>query len=491
MHPIDQTQGPDTGSDQTAPDKPLAWTVADCLKATGGKLIGTDTDRSFSRVIIDSRIITADDLFVAVVGDTHDGHSFIDDVLSSGVRGIIAEQSRTDELSPLPPGGFCIAVVDSTKALGSLGRYHRRRNRASVLAITGSNGKTSTRQMTAAVVSQKHRTLSSRKNYNNQIGLPLTLLDICPRHRWAVVELGMNAPGEIAALAGICLPDIGVITNIGPAHLEGVGSIEGVMKAKGELLDNMSDSQIAVLNADDERVMQLAAGCRCRVLLYGLSEKADIRAVDIRAADRGNRFRLILPSGEIDVELNMPGKFMVSNALAAAGAGNILGLSAAQIRNGLETFEPAPGRMNVQHIRGGIHLIDDTYNANPGSMAGALETLAALSKDCRSFVVMGDMKELGRQAAALHRQVGSLAGGSGITGLLATGEFAEEMAAGAAEAGLENSRIFTGSKDQLAQWLIDRLQPEDWILVKGSRAMAMEEIVRKISEWATTKRKER
>ena len=440
MHQIDQTQGPDTGSDQTAPDKPLAWTVADCLKATGGKLIGTDTGRSFSRVIIDSRIITAD--------DTHDGHSFIDDVLSSGVRGIIAEQSRADELSPLPYGGFCIAVEDSTKALGSLGRYHRRRNRASVLAITGSNGKTSTRQMTAAVVSQKHRTLSSRKNYNNQIGLPLTLLDICPRHRWAVVELGMNAPGEIAALAGICLPDIGVITNIGPAHLEGVGSIEGVMKAKGELLENMSDSQIAVLNADDERVMQLAAGCRCRVLLYGLSEKADIRAVDIRAADRGNRFRL-------------------------------------------ETFEPAPGRMNVQHIDGDIHLIDDTYNANPGSMAGALETLAALSKDCRSFVVMGDMKELGRQAATLHRQVGSLAGGSGITGLLATGEFAEEMAAGAAEAGLENSRIFTGSKDQLAQWLIDRLQPEDWILVKGSRAMAMEEIVRKISEWATTKRKER
>jgi UDP-N-acetylmuramoyl-tripeptide--D-alanyl-D-alanine ligase len=488
MHPIDETQNPVTGSDQTSPVKPRRWTVADILEATGGELIGSDTGKRFSRVIIDSRIITADDLFVAVVGETHDGHSFIEDVLNSGIQGIIAEQPRVVELSALPSGGLCIAVKDTTQALGALGQYHRRRNRASVVAITGSNGKTSTRQMTAAVVSQKHRTLSSRKNYNNQIGLPLTLLDICPRHRWAVVELGMNAPGEISTLADICLPDIGVITNIGPAHLEGVGSIEGVMNAKGELLENLRDNQTAVLNADDERVLQLAARCRCRVLLFGLSEKADIRAVDIRATDRGHSFRLILPSGDIRVELDMPGKFMISNALAAAGTGFIIGLSANQIRKGLENFEPAPGRMNVLHTRTGLHIIDDTYNANPGSMAGALDTLAALRKDCRSFVVMGDMKELGRQAAALHRQVGGLAGGSGITGLYATGEFADEMAAGAVEAGLEKRKIFTGSKEQIAQWLIERIRPEDWILVKGSRAMAMEEIVRMISKWAETKR---
>lgn len=479
------------GSHRPSPDKPISWTVPDCLSATSGELIGEDTGMRFSRVIIDSRTITAADLFVAVIGDAHDGHSFVQEVFGAGVRGVILQQQRLQELSRQPSGVVCIAVEDTTQALGALGRYHRRRNHASVVAITGSNGKTTTRQMTAAVVSQGYSTLSSRKNYNNHIGLPLTLFDICPQHRWAVVELGMNAPGEIAALAGICLPDIGVITNIGPAHLEGVGSMDGVMQAKGELLGGIHPEGTAVLNADDDRVLQLAARTRCRVVLYGVSEKATIRAVDVRSTDQGHSFRLILPSGEIRVGLKVPGLFMISNALAAASVGEIIGLSADQIKTGLENFSPASGRMNVLHTRAGFHIIDDTYNANPGSMAAALDSLVALSKDHRSFVVMGDMKELGPRAAELHRHVGNLAARSEISGLFTTGEFADETAAGAAEAGLGKNKIHIGSKEKIVQSLTQCLQPRDWILVKGSRAMAMEEIVRELRAWAETKPEER
>ena len=494
MHPIEQTQNAGGGKSRTSTDRPLSWTVPDCLAATGGELLGEDTGGVFSRVVIDSRVISAQDLFVAVIGEIHDGHRFVQEVTERGVRGVMLQPQRIPEAVRrqwLESGVACIAVEDTTRALGDLGRYHRRRNRAAVVAITGSNGKTSTRQMTAAVVAQKYSTLSSRKNYNNHIGLPLTLLDICPRHRWAVVELGMNAPGEIATLAGICQPDIGAITNIGPAHLEGVGSIEGVMRAKGELLDHIHPDGTAVLNADDERVRQLGAQVRGRVLWYGLSDKADIRAVDIQPTERGHSFRLLLPAGDIRVRLQIAGKFMISNALAAAGVGQVIGLDAEQIRKGLENFVPAAGRMNVLHTRTGLHIIDDTYNANPGSMTGALDTLAALRKKQPGYLVMGDMKELGRQAAALHRQVGNLAGRSGISALFATGQFAGETAAGAAESGLKDRNIVTGSKEQIVHALIERLQPGDWILVKGSRAMAMEEIVRKLKGWAQATSEER
>ena len=490
MHPIEEACDTMTDNNRQSSNQPLGWTVDDCLAATGGELLGKNPGKVFSRIGIDSRVITADDLFVAVIGDTHDGHSFVKEVVGRGVQAVMVMQRRAEELLPRLSEAACIAVDDTIRALGDLGRYHRRRNRASVVAITGSNGKTTTRQMTAAVVSQAASVLSSRKNFNNHIGLPLTLLDICPRHRWAVVELGMNAPGEIDTLAGICLPDVGVITNVGPAHLEGVGSIEGVMHAKGELLGRIDPNGIAVLNTDDERVEQLAASCARQVLRYGLSEKAEIRAVDVEPTGRGHTFRLILPSAEIRIALNIPGKFMISNALAAAGVGQIIGLDAEQIKQGLENFVPASGRMNVLHTHRGIHIIDDTYNANPGSMAGALDTLATLRRDHRSFAVLGDMKELGPQAAKLHRQVGKLAGGSGITGLLATGEFAEETAAGAAETGMATNNIVVGSRDQIVQSLTERLQPEDWILVKGSRAMAMERIVQKLRHWADVKPEE-
>ncbi|MBW1643046.1 MAG: UDP-N-acetylmuramoyl-tripeptide--D-alanyl-D-alanine ligase, partial [Deltaproteobacteria bacterium] len=271
--------------------------------------------------------------------------------------------------------------------------------------------------MTAAIVKQRFVTLSSRGNFNNEIGLPLTLLKLNHGHKWAVVELGMNAPGEIARLGEMCMPDIGVITNIGPAHLEGVGSIEGVMHAKGELLDKIKAGGTAVLNADDHRVLHLAGKTSTNVIFFGMSDKATIRAESFIETDRGISFNLVLPEETITIDLKIPGIFMVSNALAAAAVGYKLGLSAKEIKTGLEDFKPVGGRMNILHTGRGINLIDDTYNANPGSMEEALKTLTTLKKNNRGIFIAGDMFELGRHAEKMHEEIGALAADSDISRL--------------------------------------------------------------------------
>ncbi|MFZ0134202.1 MAG: UDP-N-acetylmuramoyl-tripeptide--D-alanyl-D-alanine ligase, partial [Desulfobacterales bacterium] len=387
------------GQQNAPPTPPLEWAVADLVAATGGEALGPETGARFTGIGIDSRRISPADLFVAIRGETHDGHRFAEDVVGKGCRGLVLARAKLTELpweKWVAENVVCIVVDDTIAALGRLAAYHRRRNTASVVAITGSNGKTTTRQMAAAVVSQRFSTLSTRKNFNNHIGLPLTLLELRPDHRWAVVELGMNAPGEIAALAAICQPDVGVITNVAPAHLEGVGSIEGVMHAKGELLGKLDARGTAVLNADDPLVMRLARESRSKVLLFGLAPQADIRAESIASGARDSRFELVLPGGRTQIVLKIPGAFMLANALAAAAVGCAIGLSPAEIKAGLENFVPAENRMNILTTQSGIHVIDDTYNANPGSMAAALATLAALRRQQRAFFVTGDMRELGR-----------------------------------------------------------------------------------------------
>ena len=477
-----------TMSESTTAEKaPVPWTIKDCLAATEGRLLGRDAGIQFARVSIDSRQITKDELFVAIKGDVHDGHAFADAVVKKGIRGLIIDEQKVDALPSddwMDSSVACISVTDTTLALGRMAAYHRRRNSASIAAITGSNGKTTTRRMTAAVVARRFNTHSTKKNFNNDIGLPLTLLEICPAHQWAVVELGMNAPGEIDYLAGICSPDIGIITNVGPAHLEGVGSLEGVMNAKGELLGRIKPDGSAILNADDSRVSALADRTDCRVLFYGLSESATIRGYDVVTTGSGCTFTLGLPNERIQVSLNIPGEFMVSNALAAAATGYEMGLPADQIKAGLEAFIPVEGRMNIRQLQNGIHMIDDTYNANPGSMAAALKTLSALRGKSRSIFVAGDMKELGEQSASLHTDIGALAVRSGIDLMFVTGEFADQMAAGALAEGMASRQVMTGTKPEILQALVEELVTDDWVLVKGSRSMAMEDIVHGLQQWA-------
>jgi UDP-N-acetylmuramoyl-tripeptide--D-alanyl-D-alanine ligase len=460
----------------------LPWTINEILEATGGELLCGDETQRFEKVCIDSRSIDPNDLFVAIVGEVHDAHAFISDVVEQGARGLMVNSQKARDL---PVSAWqtqniaCVAVSDTTRALGDLAAFHRARTDAAIIAITGSNGKTTTRQMTAAVVARKFNTLSTIGNYNNQIGVPLTLLRLAPEHRWAVVELGTNSPGEIARLAQICAPDIGVITNVGPAHLEGLSSLDGVMREKGQLLDHLKPEGKAVLNADDRRVSKIAARTKKDVLFFGLSDKATIRATAVNEKSSGISFNLNLPRESLTVNLKVAGHFMVVNALAAAAVGQMLGLPAAEIKAGLETFEPAWGRMNILQTASGIHVIDDTYNANPDSMKAAITTLTSLRANNRSVFVAGDM--------LLHRQVGVWAATANISKLLVTGEYAEAVAGGAKEAGMQNENIFTGSQENILAALKDTLKPGDWVLVKGSRGAHMDTIVEGLKAWAGMK----
>ena len=469
---------------------PIPWTINEILKATGGELLCGDNPRGFEKISIDSRNISPGDLFVAIVGDVHDGHRFANDVVKQGIGGLVVAKEKTAELpiSEWQAGQIaCVAVTDTLRALGDLAAFHRSRTDVAVVAITGSNGKTTTRQMTTAVVAQKFGTLSTIGNYNNQIGVPLTLLRLAPEHTWAVVELGTNSPGEIARLAQICSPDIGVITNIGPAHLEGLGSLEGVMREKEQLIEHLKTGGSAVLNADDRSVTGIADRTEKNVVLFGLAQKAAVRATAVQEKVDGISFSLDLPRESVTVDLKVPGQFMIINALAAAAVGHLLELSAAEIKSGLEIFKPAWGRMNIFQTASGIHIIDDTYNANPDSMQAAITTLNALRANNRSVFVAGDMLELGARAESLHKQVGALVAVANIDKLLITGEFANAVASGAADAKMNRWDIFTGSRDEILDALVDSLRPGDWVLIKGSRGARMDIIVKGLKEWAGIK----
>jgi len=465
----------------------MPWTVEDILEATGGELVAGGRARRFAAIAIDSRTIDAAAAFVAIRGEVHDGHRFIGDVLKQGVRGLVVDRRRAPELPALLAAGgdaAGVAVGDTTRALGDLGAYHRRRTPARVIAITGSNGKTSTRRMPAAILSRRFTVLEPAKNLNNQIGVPLTLFRLEPRHQWAVLELGTNRPGEIARLSAICTPDLGVITNIGPAHLEGLGSLEGVLREKSALRAGLAPHGRAVLNADDPHLNALAATCGGRALRFGRAADADVRAGRIRETRQGLFYELALPEGRTEVRLQACGRFMVSNALAAAAAGYALGLDIADIRRGLEAFTPVAGRLSVADLPGGIHLIDDTYNANPASMAGAIATLNHLRGDARGLLVLGDMRELGAAAGALHREAGLQAARSGASKLLVCGDFAGEVAAGARRGGMAPADVVAGPRPDIQAALLLELKRGDWVLVKGSRAMGMEAVVRAVQDWS-------
>jgi UDP-N-acetylmuramoyl-tripeptide--D-alanyl-D-alanine ligase len=310
---------------------PIPWTTADILEATGGELLGGDLQTRFAEVCIDSRKISAGDLFVAIIGDVHDGHRFAGEVVAQGVGGLVVNKNRAKDLPVAEwqaKNIACIAVDNTTRALGDLAAFNRRRTQVSVVAITGSNGKTTTRQLTVNVVASRFSTLAPIGNYNNEIGVPLTLLRLNPGHQWAVLELGTNRPGEIARLAEICTPDIGVITNIGPAHLEGLGSLNGVQREKGTLLEKLKPDGRAVLNADDPRVRALAPKAKRNAVLFGLSPDAPVRAEAVKEKAAGVSFDLVLPADRISIDLKIPGRFMIPNALAAAAVGHLMGLTA-------------------------------------------------------------------------------------------------------------------------------------------------------------------
>jgi UDP-N-acetylmuramoyl-tripeptide--D-alanyl-D-alanine ligase len=461
--------------------------TAEILAATRGTLLRGGAWGAFCGVNTDSRTCQAGELFIPLSGERHDGHEFIPGALRRGARGVLVEERvrgrfAAPGLKPdlkIPPEVTVIAVPDTLTALGDLARAWRGRFQVPVVAITGSCGKTTTKEMIAAVLSGSHRVLKNRLNLNNLIGMPLTLLGLEGGHEAAVVEMGMNAFGEIHRLTSIAAPTIGVLTNVHAAHTEGVGDISGVARAKGELAAALDHGALLVYNADDPWVAPLAQTFHGPVLGFGLGPGAALRATGRQNLGAGGqKANLHFQGRSWPLNLAVPGLHMLYNALAAAAVGLSLGVAPADAARALAEFRPIHRRSQVVTLKSGVHLLNDCYNANPGSMAMALKTLAELRGRSRAAAALADMLELGTAAAAAHRELGRTAAQTGLDLLVVHGNFRGEVAAGAREGGLPAGRIVeVASREEGAEVLQEFLQPGDWLLVKGSRSMHMEGLI--------------
>jgi UDP-N-acetylmuramoyl-tripeptide--D-alanyl-D-alanine ligase len=456
----------------------VPFRTADVVTWTGGRLVSGDADHVFRGAGIDTRTIAKDELFVAIRGERHDAHAFLDRAVEAGATGLLVDEAFVASGVPAPDV-VIVAVADTTRALGALAAGHRSGFAGPVVAITGSNGKTTTKEMCHAILSVRGPTLKNPGNLNNEFGLPLTLLSREPEHVAAVVELGMNHRGEIARLTAIARPDVGIVTNVGTAHIEFLGSRENIALEKGDLVAGLDPAGVAVLNADDPLVESQAERVRARIVRFGLAPHADVRARDVRFEPEGRfAFTLCSNAGEVPVRIAGLAETTVVNALAAAAGALAAGATPEQIAEGLAHFEGVPGRMRCRLHATGARIIDDTYNANPQSVRSALESLARLEDGGRTIAVIGDMGELGETADEAHREVGRLAARLGIDHLLAIGERAALVIEGAREGGMGPSRAqVSASHEEAGAALRTALGPRDWVLVKGSRAMRMERVV--------------
>jgi UDP-N-acetylmuramoyl-tripeptide--D-alanyl-D-alanine ligase len=447
------------------------FSVAEIAAATGGSVQGDGSGR-VSGVSTDSRTVAAGQLFVPLKGERFDGHDFIPQVASAKVTTLLADQAFGGEI---PPGLTVIRVVDTLRALGDLAAAYRRRFTLPMVAVTGSNGKTTTKEMLATILEQSGPGLKTAGNLNNLIGLPQMLFRLDASHTWAVLEMGMSEPGEIDRLAEIAAPRIGIVLNACPAHLESMGSVEGVARAKGELLLRLPAGACAIVNADDPLIAKQPSSPGVRRLSFGLGD-ADVRATEIvsRGID-GQSFLLHLKGESVPVTLRSYGRHAVYNALAAAAAAHGLGISSELIRSGLELFRPYDKRFQLEQV-GGLVLIDDSYNANPASMEAALTTLGDLKGDKRAFVALGDMLEMGSGEEELHRALGARAAAV-ADHLYLCGRLMAHAAEGALSAGMAGDRIMCGrDQGEIVASIIRLARPGDFVLVKGSRGMRMETV---------------
>jgi UDP-N-acetylmuramoyl-tripeptide--D-alanyl-D-alanine ligase len=432
------------------------------------------TATRFRNVVIDSRQARKGDLFVALPGERTDGQLFAADAAKRGATGLLLREP----VDGLPPGVTSFIVADPLLALQRLAAGHRDRSKAKVVGITGSVGKTTTKEIVASVLGVKYRILKSEANYNNEIGLPLTLLKLTKRHQRAVLEMGMYALGEIRTLCEIARPEIGVVTNIGPVHLERLGSMEAIVAAKAELPESLPPHGFAIFNADDPFVRTMAERTRARPLYYGLGANTDVRAANVHSKGLdGVSFDLLYAGRSVRVKTKLPGRHIVSNALAAAAVGLADGLALEEVASGLESAD-AQVRVRTHRGRNGATLIDDTYNASPASLTAALDLLAEIPG--RRIAVLGDMAELGAASREGHLTVGRRAAETADV-IHAVGEEAALIAQAARDAGHGNVHHWH-SKEAVAEALAGGLRQDDVVLLKASRAMAFETIVEALRE---------
>ena len=449
-------------------------TLARAAASMNGTLHGDD--RQFTGVSTDTRSLRADELFFALEGPNFDGLEYVDAAGARGAAGAVVKHTTDAALAQ-------IAVDDTRLALGRLAAAWREELPAKIVGVTGSNGKTTVKELIKACLQQQGPTFATRGNFNNDIGMPLMLVRIKKEHRFAVLEMGANHAGEIAYLASIARPDVAVITNAAAAHLEGFGSLDGVSQAKGEILQGLGKDGVAVLNADDDYfsywASQVGDG---QVVSFGLDAGADVRAVDIETSTNGSSFKLQLPDAEQVIALPLVGTHNVRNACAAAAVAHVCGVASAKIKTALESVVPVSGRLQPLTGCNGATLFDDSYNANPVSVVAAAEFLASLPGE--NWLVLGDMMELGDDAAGMHRAVGEAARDCGIDRLYVFGELSRNTVEGFGE-----HASWYRDADALIDDVSAALTSSVNVLVKGSRSMRMELIVEALRERAAARKK--
>ncbi|MDQ3198941.1 MAG: UDP-N-acetylmuramoyl-tripeptide--D-alanyl-D-alanine ligase [Verrucomicrobiota bacterium] len=434
------------------------------------------SDLQVSRLSTDSRSTQPGDLFVALAGDNFDGHKFVNDAFLRGAAGVVVEKKWSGKT---PPDFALLRVTDTLAAYQQIAAQYRRSLGLKVVAITGSNGKTSTKDFTASVLGHRFQVTKTEGNFNNHIGLPRTMLEASAEDEIGVWEIAMNHPGEIAPLAKLAQPDIAIITNVGIAHLEFMGTRAAIAQEKGELAAAISVQGTVILNRDDEFADTIAPRTAGRVIFAGI-ERGDVQARDIVQTAGGAEFTVTEGAHRCHTVLPVPGRHMVLNALLAIAAGRLFGLSLEECAAGLAAAPVTKARLQIKNIRG-VQFIDDSYNANPDSTKAALRTLAELETDGQRIAILGQMAELGVESGQGHREVGEVAASLGIDRLIALGEGSAEIAKAAQAHGLTNSST-VASAAAVADLLAEIARPGDLVLIKGSRAARTELVLEEFAQ---------
>jgi UDP-N-acetylmuramoyl-tripeptide--D-alanyl-D-alanine ligase len=449
-------------------------------KFAGGSLAAGNPDVTISRISTDSRTLQPGDLFVPLRGDNFDGHKFIEQAVERGSAGAMVEENWK---GATPSEFALIRVADTLIGYQTLAASYRQSLSLKVIAITGSNGKTSTKDFVAATLARRFRVTKTEGNFNNHVGLPQTMLAASREDEIAVWEIGMNHPGEITALAKLAAPNVAIVTNVGLAHIEFMGSRKAIATEKGALAEAVGAEGTVILNADDPFSEEIAGRTRARVVFAGI-EKGAVRATDVSQSPGGSEFTILEEAHRCRAQLPVPGMHMVQNAMLAIAAGRAFGLSLEECAVGLASTPLTKARLQIREIDG-IRFIDDSYNANPDSMKAALRTVIELEADGRRIAVLGEMGELGQESERRHREVGEAAAKFALDELITVGALGAAMAEAARTAGLEKS-VAVDSPQAAAKLLSDSAAPGDLILVKGSRSARMERVLEEFQKQRQT-----
>src|SRR5437762_3014410 len=440
-------------------------------KFAGAEIFSGDGKVFIDKISTDSRAVKRGELFVALRGEKFDGHNFVESAAKAGAAGAVVDSSWKGKVRE---NFALIRVKDTLQAYQKLAANYRKSLSLNVVAITGSNGKTSTKDFAAAVLARRFQVTKTEGNFNNQVGLPRTILEATSRDEVAIWEIGMNHPGEVAALAKLAEPDVAIITNIGVAHIEFMGSREAIAAEKGALAEAVGAQGTVILNADDPFTREIAARTRGKVILAGTTA-GTIRASEVNQSGSGTDFTILEDAHRCRAQLPVPGLHMVQNALLAVAAGRVFGLSLEECAAGLVAAPLTKARLQVKEVRG-VQFLDDSYNANPDSMKAALRTLVELDAEGQRIAVLGEMRELGDESERGHREVGETAAALKVDHLIAIGNVAATIAEAAQRAGLQNSST-VASTAEAAELLGELAAPGDLILIKGSRLARTEQVI--------------